>query len=92
MDLHAHAGKRGIFSFGNSLPYKEHLQTILYNKLIAINNKDYDYEYCNFTEKNMYSKDKSDNLSKEGAGRVALYKQTGLKHCYTLEANYNMSR
>jgi hypothetical protein len=54
-----------------------------------LNNKDFDYYNCNFTEKNMYAKDKGDNLSKEGAGRVALYKQSGLKHCYTLEANYN---
>ena len=64
---------------------------MLFNKILSINNKDYDYDNCNFTEKNMYSKDKSDMLSKEGAGRVALHKHTGLNHCYTLEANYNMS-
>jgi cytosolic carboxypeptidase protein 5 len=38
----------------------------------------------------MYAKDKGDGLSKEGAGRVALYKQTKMNLCYTLECNYNM--
>jgi len=92
MDFHAHAGKKGIFAFGNQLNYRDHLQTILYNKLLSMNNKDFDYDGCNFTEQNMYAKDKGDMLSKEGAGRVALYKQSGLKHCYTIEANYNISR
>ena len=50
----------------------------------------FEYDLCNFTEKNMYSKDKSDGLSKEGSGRVALFKQTKINLCYTLECNYNM--
>lgn len=29
------------------------------------------------------------DLSKEGAGRVALYRATGLTYFYTLECNYN---
>ena len=59
---------------------------------MAINNQNFDYEACDFSEKNMYSKDKGDNLSKEGSGRVSLYKATGVKHCYTLEVNYNSGR
>ena len=38
----------------------------------------------------MYSKDKSDNLSKEGSGRVALFKQFKINYCYTVESSYNM--
>jgi len=40
----------------------------------------------------MTSKDKGDDLSKEGASRVAIYKETGLASCWTLECNYNSSR
>lgn len=32
---------------------------------------------------------KRDGLSKEGSGRVAIYKMTGLIKSYTLEGNYN---
>jgi len=32
----------------------------------------------------MASKDKGDELSKEGASRVAIYKETGLVSCWTL--------
>ena len=30
--------------------------------------------------------------SKEGAGRVALFRETGLQHLYTVESNYNTAR
>jgi hypothetical protein len=36
----------------------------------------------------MNCKDKKDGLSREGCGRVALYKATGNPLCYTLECNY----
>ena len=35
---------------------------------------------------------KRDGLSKEGSGRVAIYKSTGLIKSYTLESNYNMPK
>lgn len=35
---------------------------------------------------------KRDGLSKEGSGRVAIYKSTGLIKCYTLESNYNTTK
>lgn len=31
-------------------------------------------------------------MSREGSGRVAVYKMTGLIHSYTLECNYNSGR
>jgi cytosolic carboxypeptidase protein 5 len=35
---------------------------------------------------------KRDGLSKEGSGRVAIYKATGLIKSYTLECNYNTGK
>ena len=40
----------------------------------------------------MYGKDKRDGLSKEGSGRVAVYKMTNMTYVYTLECNYNTGR
>lgn len=40
-----------------------------------------------FSERLMSIKDKKDNTSREGSGRVGIYKATKLKHCYTLECN-----
>lgn len=39
-----------------------------------------------------YYRDKRDGSSREGAGRVAVYKATGLVRSYTLECNYNTGK
>jgi hypothetical protein len=90
IDLHAHATKRGVFVFGNNLSTTEQLvETVMYAKLISLNSAHFEFSACNFTEKNMRRKDRRDGLSKSGSGRVAMYRETGLTHIYTLECNYN---
>lgn len=90
-DLHAHANKKGVFAFGNTLPPEEQVETTLYAKLMSLNCPHWDLLSCNFTEKNMSSKDR-DGHTKEGSGRVALFRETGLPHIYTIESNYCTSR
>lgn len=93
IDLHAHAGHKGIFIFGNQLPNLHmHTQNCLIPKLLTLYSEIFDYDGCNFTEKNMYSADKGDGLSKEGSGRVALYKETNIIYSYTVECNYNSGK
>nr|XP_015203938.1 PREDICTED: cytosolic carboxypeptidase-like protein 5 isoform X2 [Lepisosteus oculatus] len=93
IDLHGHASKRGCFMYGNSLSEEnEQVENLLYPKLISMNSAHFDFMGCNFSEKNMYAKDKRDGQSKEGSGRVAIHKAIGLIHSYTLECNYNTGR
>ncbi len=81
IDLHGHASKRGCFMYGNALENEEQqVENVLFTKLIAMNTAHFDFYGCNFTERNMYLKDKRDGLSKEGAGRVAVYKALGIVH------------
>ena len=81
VDLHAHASKRGCFIYGNCLEDDDaHTDNVLFARLIAVNSAHFDFESCNFTERNMYSMDRKEGLSKEGSGRVALYKVLGIKH------------
>lgn len=70
----------------------QHTTNCIIPRLICLYSEIFDYDACNFTEKNMYAADKGDGLSKEGSGRVALYKTCGIVHSYTLECNYNTGR
>ncbi len=61
---------------------------ILLPKLVSLNCINFDMNECNFSEKIMSIKDKN-GMSREGSGRVAIHKDSGLIHCYTLECNYH---
>jgi cytosolic carboxypeptidase protein 5 len=91
-DLHAHATKKGCFIFGNNLEFRQQVLSRIFPKLLSINSEYFEYDSCCFSEKNLLSKEKGDGKDKEGAGRVALYKMTGLINCYTLECNYNSGK
>lgn len=83
IDLHAHATKRGCFFYGNFLEDEKcQVENMLYPRLVALNTPHLDFEHCLFSEKNMYTFDKRGGTSKEGSGRVALHKATGLVHWY----------
>ncbi|XP_050539275.1 cytosolic carboxypeptidase-like protein 5 [Daktulosphaira vitifoliae] len=93
VDFHGHASKKGIFMYGNHFDsIIDNIECRLYPKLMSINNQNFHFSSCNFSERNMYSKDKKFGLSKEGSGRVAVLKYTGLIRSYTLECNYNTGR
>ncbi|KAM9155397.1 cytosolic carboxypeptidase-like protein 5 isoform 3-T3 [Pangshura tecta] len=93
VDLHGHASKRGCFMYGNCFSEENaQVENMLFPKLISLNSAHFDFMGCNFSEKNMYARDKRDGQSKEGSGRVAIYKASGIIHSYTLECNYNTGR
>jgi len=60
---------------------------MLFPKLISMNTAHFDFTGCNFTERNMYTKDKRDGMSKEGSGRVAIYKAIGIIHRYIVNCS-----
>lgn len=56
-DLHGHASKKGIFMYGNHFDDVERgVECMLLAKLMSINNHNFHFNACNFTERNMYLK------------------------------------
>ncbi|KAI8424054.1 hypothetical protein MSG28_002684 [Choristoneura fumiferana] len=93
VDLHGHASKKGIFMYGNHFEDAESsVECMLLPRIMSLNNLHFHFSSCNFTERNMYLKDRRDGMSREGSGRVAVLKATGLVRSYTLECNYNTGR
>ncbi|KAG4067628.1 hypothetical protein HA402_005400 [Bradysia odoriphaga] len=93
IDLHGHASKKGIFMYGNHLTSAaEAVECMLLPRLMSMNCSHFHFDACVFSERNMYLKGKRDGLSKEGSGRVAVFKTIGLIKSYTLESNYNTGR
>ena len=58
-----------------------------------MNSLNFDFVECSFNDKMMNVRDKKDNLSREGCGRVSIMRACGgLPNCYTLECNYASGR
>ena len=65
---------------------------MLFARLISLNSLNFDFQECSFSEKLMNVKDGGSGLSREGSGRVGVFKATGLVNCYTLECHYQTGR
>ena len=88
MDFHAHASRRASFIFGNHIQGEAQINNELFAKLVDMNSPFFEYGECDFSERGMYAKDPKDHASKEGSGRVALYRSTGIPCSYTVECSY----
>jgi len=53
---------------------------------MSLNSVNFDFDHSEFSKKSMSNLDK-DNMSKEGSGRVGIFKATHCSYCYTLECN-----
>jgi hypothetical protein len=68
------------------------VENVLFAKLVALSSQHFDFEGSNFSLRNMYARDKRDGQSKEGSGRVAMFKALGIIHSYTVEGCYAAGR
>lgn len=91
IDLHGHVNKIGTFLYGNSIKGLPQVENVLFAKLLSLNSLNFDFDACNFKETIMTIKD-NDGLSREGSSRVAIYKETQLPNCYTIEASFHGSK
>ena len=91
-DLHAHPSRKGCFLFGNCLPPAEAQAAKAFAKLVTLNCGYASWNDCDFSERSMNSQDPADHESKEGSGRVAMYRHTGIVCSYTIEAAYYLPR
>ena len=82
----------GTFLYGNALKGTPQIDNILFAKVLSLNSLNFEFSDCSFTEGNMVVKDKVDGLSREGSSRVAIYKETSLPNCYTIEASFHGSK
>ncbi|KEG14136.1 zinc carboxypeptidase [Trypanosoma grayi] len=87
IDMHAHANKRGMFFYGNSMDAPELLQSLMYTKLVALNTPYFEFQSSNFSEANMFATGKTGE-GRDNSSRVTLYQETGIVHSYTIEVSY----
>lgn len=65
------------------------MESQLLARILSLNCINFEYDYCNFSRKHMTAKDRLEEKTKEGCGRVCFYRQYNLIHSYTLECGYH---
>jgi hypothetical protein len=75
LDLHAHPAYKGNFTFGNAIyEFVEQVESQLFPKVLSQNCINFEFEQCIFSRKHMKARDRNEDVSKEGCGRVVLYR------------------
>ena len=54
---------------------------------MSLNSVNFDYNQCSFQDDKNNVAEKN-GLSRDGSGRAAIFKETALPNCFTLEANF----
>lgn len=58
---------------------------------MSLNSINFEFESCDFSKRQMSTRDRGEKLTKEGAARVAVYKIADIIHSYTLECGFHYS-
>lgn len=69
-----------------------HAWNLSYARMCSVNSPHMEFESADFRRINMWGDGSSSSRGKGGAGRVALWRSTGVVHCYTLECNYTTGK
>jgi hypothetical protein len=60
---------------------------MLFPKLMSLNCVNFDSKECVFSDEKNNVKD-GKGFGRDGSGRAAIYRETKIVHCFTLEAHY----
>lgn len=74
------------------MEYIKQVDSCLLAKVLSLNCVNFDYYGSSFSEKNIRLSSNKDGGTKEGSGRVALFRASNNPRCYTLECNYHSGR
>ena len=66
-------------------------ETQLFAKLLSLNCIEFDYNASSFSKYHMNAKDKNEDMTKEGAGRVVFNTHFNMPFAYTMECGYTAS-
>ncbi len=81
IDMHGHSVKKNVFMFGPQVPMHsdKYLKMRVIPKLLSEETEMFRFHSCKF----------QNELSKEKAARLTLYKQFGIFNCFALEASFH---
>jgi len=74
------------------MEYTKQIESCLLAKVLSLNCVNFDFLGSSFSEKNIKLSSNKDGGTKEGSGRVALFRASNNPRCYTLECNYHSGR
>lgn len=70
---------------------QQQMETQLFARLLSLNCIEFDYFNSSFSKYHMNAKDKNEDLTKEGAGRVVFNTHFKVTYAYTMECGYTSS-
>ena len=91
MDIHSHPHpNKGAFIYGNSHnSIEEQTESQMYAKLLSLESESFGYQWCNFSNSQMNSRDANETLTKDGSARVQVYRILNMPFVFTMEMGYH---